>query len=81
MCRCHMKQKRSSCLYKYNKCGSNKQLRKNISSIQIDYINTDAKIGRTTIMVTPKLPAMRMCNRILVIHGGAVSDLAVLITE
>lgn len=33
-----------------------------------------AKIGRTTIMVTHKLQAMRMCDRILVIHDGIVAE-------
>jgi len=33
-----------------------------------------AKVGRTTIMVTHKLPAMRMCDRILVIHDGEVAE-------
>jgi ATP-binding cassette subfamily B (MDR/TAP) protein 1 len=33
-----------------------------------------AKIGRTTIMVTHKLPVMRMCDRILVIHEGEVAE-------
>lgn len=33
-----------------------------------------AKVGRTTIMVTHKLPVMRMCDRILVIHNGEVAE-------
>lgn len=33
-----------------------------------------AKIGRTTIMVTHKVPVMRMCDRILVIHEGKVAE-------
>lgn len=33
-----------------------------------------AKIGRTTIMVTHKLQAMRMCDRILVIHDGIIAE-------
>lgn len=33
-----------------------------------------AKVGRTTIMVTHKLPVMRMCDRILVIHDGEVAE-------
>jgi ATP-binding cassette subfamily B (MDR/TAP) protein 1 len=33
-----------------------------------------AKVGRTTLMVTHKLQAMRMCDRILVIHEGAVAE-------
>ncbi|KAI0062541.1 P-loop containing nucleoside triphosphate hydrolase protein [Artomyces pyxidatus] len=34
----------------------------------------DAKVGRTTLMVTHKLPIMRMCDRILVIHEGTVAE-------
>ncbi|KAK7683558.1 hypothetical protein QCA50_013394 [Cerrena zonata] len=34
----------------------------------------DAKAGRTTIMVTHKLPVMRMCDRILVVHEGAIVE-------
>lgn len=33
-----------------------------------------AKVGRTTVMVTHKLPVMRMCDRILVIHDGEVAE-------
>ena len=33
-----------------------------------------AKVGRTTVMVTHKLPVMRMCDRILVIHEGEVAE-------
>ena len=33
-----------------------------------------AKAGRTTLVVTHKLPMMRMCDRILVLHGGAVAE-------
>ena len=33
-----------------------------------------AKEGRTTIMVTHKLPVMRMCDRILVVHEGRVVE-------
>ena len=33
-----------------------------------------AKVGRTTLMVTHKLPVMQMCDRILVIHEGAVAE-------
>ncbi|KII91881.1 hypothetical protein PLICRDRAFT_104545 [Plicaturopsis crispa FD-325 SS-3] len=33
-----------------------------------------AKIGRTTVMVTHKLAAMRMCDRIVVVHEGAVAE-------
>ena len=34
----------------------------------------DVKAGRTTIMVTHKLPVMRMCDRILVVHEGAIVE-------
>lgn len=34
----------------------------------------DAKVGRTTIMVTHKLPVMRMCDRIVVVHEGRVAE-------
>jgi ATP-binding cassette, subfamily B (MDR/TAP), member 1 len=33
-----------------------------------------AKVGRTTVMITHKLAVMRMCDRILVIHGGEVAE-------
>jgi ATP-binding cassette, subfamily B (MDR/TAP), member 1 len=33
-----------------------------------------AKVGRTTVMVTHKLAAMQMCDRILVIHEGVVAE-------
>ncbi|KAF7363533.1 hypothetical protein MSAN_01009800 [Mycena sanguinolenta] len=33
-----------------------------------------AKVGRTTVMVTHKLPVMQMCDRILVIHEGRVAE-------
>ncbi len=33
-----------------------------------------AKAGRTTIMVTHKLPVMRMCDRILVMHEGKIAE-------
>jgi ATP-binding cassette subfamily B (MDR/TAP) protein 1 len=33
-----------------------------------------AKAGRTTIMITHKLPVMRMCDRILVVHEGKVAE-------
>ncbi|KAH9974422.1 P-loop containing nucleoside triphosphate hydrolase protein [Lactifluus volemus] len=33
-----------------------------------------AKAGRTTIMVTHKLPVMRMCDRILVVHEGKIVE-------
>ncbi|KAF9237819.1 P-loop containing nucleoside triphosphate hydrolase protein [Melanogaster broomeanus] len=34
----------------------------------------DIKVGRTTVMVTHKLPVMKMCDRILVIDGGEVAE-------
>ncbi|KAF7976914.1 hypothetical protein HWV62_5310 [Athelia sp. TMB] len=33
-----------------------------------------AKIGRTTIMVTHKVPVMQMCDRILVVHEGRIAE-------
>ncbi|KAJ7709793.1 P-loop containing nucleoside triphosphate hydrolase protein [Mycena rosella] len=33
-----------------------------------------AKIGRTTVMVTHKLPVMQMCDRILVVHEGRIAE-------
>jgi ATP-binding cassette, subfamily B (MDR/TAP), member 1 len=33
-----------------------------------------AKAGRTTIMITHKLPVMRMCDRILVVHEGRIAE-------
>lgn len=33
-----------------------------------------AKVGRTTLIVTHKLPVMQMCDRILVIHDGVVAE-------
>ncbi|KAJ7430740.1 P-loop containing nucleoside triphosphate hydrolase protein [Mycena galericulata] len=33
-----------------------------------------AKVGRTTVMVTHKLPVMQMCDRILVVHEGRVVE-------
>ncbi|KAJ7046909.1 P-loop containing nucleoside triphosphate hydrolase protein [Mycena alexandri] len=33
-----------------------------------------AKVGRTTVMVTHKLPIMQMCDRILVVHEGRVAE-------
>ncbi|KAI0752746.1 P-loop containing nucleoside triphosphate hydrolase protein [Daedaleopsis nitida] len=33
-----------------------------------------AKVGRTTLVVTHKLAMMRMCDRILVVHGGVVAE-------
>ncbi|TCD65298.1 hypothetical protein EIP91_002823 [Steccherinum ochraceum] len=33
-----------------------------------------AKVGRTTLMVTHKLPVMRMCDRIVVVHDGVVAE-------
>jgi ATP-binding cassette, subfamily B (MDR/TAP), member 1 len=34
----------------------------------------NAKLGRTTIMVTHKLQVMRMCDRILVVHDGEIGE-------
>ncbi|KAJ6496976.1 P-loop containing nucleoside triphosphate hydrolase protein [Mycena vitilis] len=33
-----------------------------------------AKVGRTTVMVTHKLPIMQMCDRILVVHDGRIVE-------
>lgn len=33
-----------------------------------------AKVGRTTLMVTHKLPVMQMCDRILVVHNGTIAE-------
>ncbi|KAH9903390.1 P-loop containing nucleoside triphosphate hydrolase protein [Cubamyces lactineus] len=33
-----------------------------------------AKVGRTTLVVTHKLQMMRMCDRILVVHDGVVAE-------
>lgn len=33
-----------------------------------------AKIGRTTLIVTHKLAVMQMCDRILVVHDGAIAE-------
>ncbi|TDL27874.1 P-loop containing nucleoside triphosphate hydrolase protein [Rickenella mellea] len=33
-----------------------------------------AKVGRTTLMVTHKLQIMQMCDRILVMHDGAIAE-------
>jgi ATP-binding cassette subfamily B (MDR/TAP) protein 1 len=33
-----------------------------------------ARAGRTTIMITHKLPVMRMCDRILVMHKGKIAE-------
>ncbi|KAM6501467.1 P-loop containing nucleoside triphosphate hydrolase protein [Amanita muscaria] len=34
----------------------------------------DAKVGRTTIMVTHKLQIMKMCDRIVLVDGGEVTE-------
>ena len=34
----------------------------------------DAKVGRTTVMVTHKIAAMKTCDRILVVHDGAIAE-------
>lgn len=43
---------------------------------QAAVLNTvlDAKAGRTTIMITHKLPVMRICDRILVMHEGKIAE-------
>ncbi|KAJ7285724.1 P-loop containing nucleoside triphosphate hydrolase protein [Mycena rebaudengoi] len=33
-----------------------------------------AKVGRTTVMVTHKVPVMKMCDRILVVHDGRIAE-------
>jgi len=33
-----------------------------------------ARLGRTTLVVTHKLQMMRMCDRILVVHDGAIAE-------
>ncbi len=33
-----------------------------------------AKASRTTIMITHKLPVMRMCDRIIVVHEGKIAE-------
>lgn len=33
-----------------------------------------AKVGRTTVMVTHKVPVMQMCDRILVVHEGVIAE-------
>ncbi|KAJ7280214.1 P-loop containing nucleoside triphosphate hydrolase protein [Mycena rebaudengoi] len=33
-----------------------------------------AKVGRTTVMITHKVPVMRMCDRILVVHEGRIAE-------
>jgi ATP-binding cassette, subfamily B (MDR/TAP), member 1 len=33
-----------------------------------------AKVGRTTIIITHKVPLMRMCDRILVLHDGEIRE-------
>ncbi|KAI0356873.1 P-loop containing nucleoside triphosphate hydrolase protein [Trametes cingulata] len=33
-----------------------------------------ARVGRTTLVVTHKLPMMRMCDRIVVVHDGVVAE-------
>ncbi|KAI0698978.1 P-loop containing nucleoside triphosphate hydrolase protein [Cerioporus squamosus] len=34
----------------------------------------EAKVGRTTLVVTHKLAMMRMCDRILVVHDGVIAE-------
>ncbi|KAJ7302356.1 P-loop containing nucleoside triphosphate hydrolase protein [Mycena albidolilacea] len=33
-----------------------------------------AKVGRTTVMITHKVPVMRMCDRLLVVHEGRIAE-------
>ncbi|KAJ6510566.1 P-loop containing nucleoside triphosphate hydrolase protein [Mycena sanguinolenta] len=33
-----------------------------------------AKVGRTTIMITHKIPVMKMCDRLLVVHDGRIAE-------
>ncbi|KAJ7675480.1 P-loop containing nucleoside triphosphate hydrolase protein [Mycena rosella] len=33
-----------------------------------------AKVGRTTVMITHKVPVMMMCDRILVVHEGRIAE-------
>ncbi|KAJ7641490.1 P-loop containing nucleoside triphosphate hydrolase protein [Roridomyces roridus] len=33
-----------------------------------------AKVGRTTVMITHKVPVMRMCDRVLVVHEGRIAE-------
>ncbi|KAJ6558138.1 P-loop containing nucleoside triphosphate hydrolase protein [Mycena capillaripes] len=33
-----------------------------------------AKVGRTTVMITHKIPVMRMCDRLLVVHDGRIAE-------
>ncbi|KAJ7749063.1 P-loop containing nucleoside triphosphate hydrolase protein [Mycena maculata] len=33
-----------------------------------------AKLGRTTVMITHKIPVMMMCDRILVVHEGRIAE-------
>ncbi|KAJ7912517.1 P-loop containing nucleoside triphosphate hydrolase protein [Mycena leptocephala] len=33
-----------------------------------------AKVGRTTVMITHKIPVMRMCDRLLVVHDGRIEE-------
>jgi len=46
------------------------------SSSQAAVLETikDAKVGRTTIMVTHKLAVMQMCDRIVLVDGGEVKE-------
>jgi len=34
----------------------------------------DAKVGRTTVMITHKIAAMKVCDRILVVHDGTIAE-------
>ncbi|KAF7295018.1 p-loop containing nucleoside triphosphate hydrolase protein [Mycena indigotica] len=33
-----------------------------------------AKVGRTTLMITHKLPVMQLCDRVLVVHEGRIAE-------
>ncbi|KAJ7757497.1 P-loop containing nucleoside triphosphate hydrolase protein [Mycena metata] len=33
-----------------------------------------AKVGRTTVMITHKIPVMKMCDRLLVVHDGRIAE-------
>ncbi|KAJ7640444.1 P-loop containing nucleoside triphosphate hydrolase protein [Mycena polygramma] len=33
-----------------------------------------AKVGRTTVMITHKIPVMMMCDRLLVVHDGRIAE-------
>ncbi|KAJ7074574.1 P-loop containing nucleoside triphosphate hydrolase protein [Mycena amicta] len=33
-----------------------------------------AKVGRTTVMITHKVPVMKICDRVLVVHDGRIAE-------